>query len=974
MGQMHGFDDWGIEHPDKSEESYATALAEYKDQQTVAAEVRFSQAELDLLESLRRDVMFKQRDLEEEEVTQEILKKLLLKGSAHWRRIIHPAHVVTHDSVRPGLKALSYRSHCDFALDLPHYQRARVGNVHIHDLELEAVKEAVRRADELIQNREQSVLVPRSYKRGEIKELVKSVKKQVLLDQALRRKLRCSRIRSHSDSKLRTVVLQAVEAISGSAPRTLRTLRKKQRTETTSPKRGKRKKDSETQLDESFSSTSSSSSALSSESVESLHHKKPHSSSRRTGNATSSSSRRTGSVRFAEDSAYHDVVVDASCSSPFADTDSVVEYWHAANDDEDIGIGTITTREPPTTRTPLARVVASTNSASYTNDTLTVQTGTVLVLTDRERIPIDADIAELEGVLIEGSSSWRPRHPPAFEARVEDLAYLDLSIEAVPACLIIGYLEVKNPQERCKAHRDAIVIIPGEKPTVKLFRPPNKFHLATKLREADTREGVQIDGTKTLFLFSSEIIAMKKTMSNGIPGLGMMSKNEKNNLNKKTEGRAVQALASDKRMLATVVSRPMDGLINSDDQYYEEKMGMRPGGPKSTSGIRRSTDVILDASLETTAVDDALESNTVLRQKLATPVLQRNQRIAPKDLAAAVNAESVGNAGGPPLSPEQRAALCALLFSDPSWGITEAAPKPAELTYAGLDIDQVLGMGTIRPSTMREVLRKKGIDVSADSALESPEVKQSLQYFLDRAIDILVPADSKMSIENREQLFANIFLQQTVGFSRHDIFTKFAKWGTSVTFDTKPKAAHFIPSLRVGTSVLQVAIRFPNSRRNKEDVKNMIFDCCTRASRFMNSECKGEFMHGSPYPNADAVGEDSHFSVTIVGGAAFVFVALWLICALEDTDVEFSIETYNNKRYGSHIELALSDIKMGGELTLAAKCFARLKRRGWFSPVFIIPRAMDNMHDFLEPLTTVRFGKFSSVPLFVFAVHTRSLN
>jgi hypothetical protein len=47
----------------------------------------------------------------------------------------------------------------------------------------------------------------------------------------------------------------------------------------------------------------------------------------------------------------------------------------------------------------------------------------------------------------------------------------------------------------------------------------------------------------------------------------------------------------------------------------------------------------------------------------------------------------------------------------------------------------------------------------------------------------------------------------------------------------------------------------------------------------------------------------------------------------ERLKVEFSIETYNNKRYGSHIELTLSDIEKGGELTLSANCFARLVRR-----------------------------------------------
>jgi hypothetical protein len=118
-------------------------------------------------------------------------------------------------------------------------------------------------------------------------------------------------------------------------------------------------------------------------------------------------------------------------------------------------------------------------------------------------------------------------------------------------------------------------------------------------------------------------------------------------------------------------------------------------------------------------------------------------------------------------------------------------------------------------------------------------------------------------------------------------------------------------------------------------------------------------MHGNPYPNADAVGEDSHFTVTIVGGAAFVFMALWLLIALEDSaEVEISVETYNNKRYGSHIDLPLSAITKGNDNVLAADCFGRLKNRSLYSPVFYIARLFDNMRDVLVPSKTiVRFGE-----------------
>lgn len=376
---------------------------------------------------------------------------------------------------------------------------------------------------------------------------------------------------------------------------------------------------------------------------------------------------------------------------------------------------------------------------------------------------------------------------------------------------------------------DFICIVPTKAgsriPPVQLLRPKNKFSVRRLKNEyPDTHRGVLANG-REFSLFRSPVARL------GVKGKGKVQGENKFNFTTagdKTTRTVVATLwqetmgkQSSTRAIRRVPGAPLCNVIindsfaefmNDDKPYWEKHRGLKIVGSRgiSTTGCRRQEDERLDYSeFLRRPFQHPLDSKGSWRESLLAKQCKLGQvTITGDDFIRRLDEHlSVGT-----LSEGERDAICATLLGDPAWKVSPMKSQDVELTTATIDIDQVLGMGVIRPDLLK---RSSCATVSPESPLDGPEVKAWLQEWLPRIIQVLVPhssADSPEAKYYKKMLFNNVFMQQTVSFSKHDVFTKLGKWGTSVTASSACKKSYYIPSLHMGTSVLQIAVRFMNGK------------------------------------------------------------------------------------------------------------------------------------------------------------------
>jgi hypothetical protein len=145
-------------------------------------------------------------------------------------------------------------------------------------------------------------------------------------------------------------------------------------------------------------------------------------------------------------------------------------------------------------------------------------------------------------------------------------------------------------------------------------------------------------------------------------------------------------------------------------------------------------------------------------------------------------------------------------------------------------------------------------------------------------------------------------------------------------------------------------------------VKHMIFEASKRVVHFINTECEHEWIHGASYSSAyesvDVEGPDFRFSTT--GGPLLSFLTVLLLpVVIECEAVEFSICTYNNKRYGASLNLDVNR-RESDSAQYVEDVFRKLKEDTLYTPVFYIPRFLATMteRNVVEPAgVTCHFGK-----------------
>ena len=117
-------------------------------------------------------------------------------------------------------------------------------------------------------------------------------------------------------------------------------------------------------------------------------------------------------------------------------------------------------------------------------------------------------------------------------------------------------------------------------------------------------------------------------------------------------------------------------------------------------------------------------------------------------------------------------------------------------------------------------------------------------------------------------------------------------------------------------------------------------------------------MEGFMYPEANSTGEKDRFMIYSSGGPLLAFLTLLLFAAYHkaDEEVEICVETYNNKRNGSRINIDTALTNDDLEIK-TAEYYERLWNRSMYSPVYYIPRFFDHLKDMLVPFSaTIRHG------------------
>lgn len=117
-------------------------------------------------------------------------------------------------------------------------------------------------------------------------------------------------------------------------------------------------------------------------------------------------------------------------------------------------------------------------------------------------------------------------------------------------------------------------------------------------------------------------------------------------------------------------------------------------------------------------------------------------------------------------------------------------------------------------------------------------------------------------------------------------------------------------------------------------------------------------LYAPPFESVEV--EGGKFKLTTTGGPLLSFLTILLLPALVECDaMEFSIFTYNNKRYGALMHLDMNGLRDApASESRVDEYLKRLKRRTFYTPVWYIPRFLDTFANILEPShTKCHFGK-----------------
>lgn len=140
-------------------------------------------------------------------------------------------------------------------------------------------------------------------------------------------------------------------------------------------------------------------------------------------------------------------------------------------------------------------------------------------------------------------------------------------------------------------------------------------------------------------------------------------------------------------------------------------------------------------------------------------------------------------------------------------------------------------------------------------------------------------------------------------------------------------------------------------------VKKLIFETSKRVVHFLNAECKHEWMRRALYcpPMGDVEVEGNQFRVSTTGGPLVSFLSILLLpIVIQCEFMDFSMLTYNNKRYGANVDIDLNKVSADD----AGDYYNKMKNLTFYTPVWLIPRFLSTVKDILEPqCTKCQFGK-----------------
>jgi hypothetical protein len=587
--------------------------------------------------------------------------------------------------------------------------------------------------------------------------------------------------------------------------------------------------------------------------------------------------------------------------------------------------------------------------------------------------------------------------------RGEGYLSLPCSREGVSLFLVIGVVYTK--MSRGIPKRFAICIVPGSSKVVQLHVPVNKGYL----RKALNKEVSGGHPESTLDDLSARAFTLIKRPICGIVNseesvtFRIMTGNEVEMIRlweeqtgkSPSEIQRVRSLdlstkaSSKPKICPTEWSRQADASLKEvlpyyetahirivDDKRFKSSSGL-PGGPRQQ---------VLRYSLPDHLTKMNYENSGKAREKFIATAVRgiASVEVSAEELIELFDDKEIAQ------DPKKVSSLSAMLFSDPCWKLKFFKPQSIRVTEACTDIDQCLGIGRINRVKYLAILAKDwniGIPLEVD-LYEDISIKMLLSRTTRIVLEeVLVPSLSSSPFDNRRCLFSHYFKAARVTFSKSDVNRNRPKWGirggrTRCFYVPCWQGENLVPlqfAVRLygtkysdmkGMIVCTLHTPVRNSRSNDVSpsiififvVKEMIFDAAKRVVKFINTECEHDWIRGVPYSSAyeseDVEGSDFKFSTS--GGPLLSFLIVLLLPVIIPCEaIEFSICTYNNKRYGASVNLEVSRVYTESS-HYAEEVFHQLKEDTLYTPVWYIPRFLSTMaeHNILEPSgVKCHFGK-----------------